>query len=459
MIQSNTMIPAAVRAECRPSKRSGVAFGPRFFHLLLLGLAWLGLAFLRPRFGFAALAWDVLVLCLWGLDLARMPSPSRLTVRRVWRAPLALGVPSEIEIMVENTSDTGIHVHCTDEVARQLRVDFPAVELTVGARRDARLTYDVRPGERGNAAMGNAYIRYQSPLRLAERWAVAPLGQQVRVYPNLEEAKRHSIYLLRSRQIDMQKRYARVRGSGREFDCLREYRLGDEVRDICWSASARRGKPVTKLYQMERSQIVWLVIDSGRLMRARIGDLSKLDYAVNAALSLAQVALYSGDRVGLITYGRGVRHRLAPTRGSAHLRALIESLADIRQESAEADHLQAAGMLFSIQHRRSLMVWLTDLAETAMTPEVIEAASHMMPRHVVVFAVIGQPDLLQAAFHQPDTIPEMYQTAAAQEVILRRELLLARLRERGALALEVESGALSTALVNSYLSVKQRSQL
>jgi len=279
------------------------------------------------------------------------------------------------------------------------------------------------------------------------------------VYPNLEDAKRHSVYLLRSRQIELEKRHARMRGVGREFESLREYREGDEYRDICWTAAARRGKLVTRVYQIERSQTIWIVIDSGRLMRARIAELSKLDYAVNAALSLAQVALFSGDRVGLLAYGRGIRHRLPAAKGSAHLRQLIEQLALVREETSEADHLQTAGRLLTDQKRRSLVVWLTDLAETAMTPEVVEAASLMMPRHLVLFVVIGQPDLGILAARHPQDEEQMYQVAAAQEMVHRRELLLARLRERGALALEVSSGAISPVVVNSYLQIKERSQL
>jgi uncharacterized protein (DUF58 family) len=160
-----------------------------------------------------------------------------------------------------------------------------------------------------------------------------------------------------------------------------------------------------------------------------------------------------------MTYGRAVRQRVPADRGGLHLRQLMESLADVQEETSEADHLQAAGRLLTDQKRRSLVVWLTDLAETAMTPEVIDAASRMMPRHLVLFVVIGQPDLGELAAEEPKNEQQMFQIAAAQEVIHRRELLLARLRERGALALEVSSGTLSPALVNSYLEVKQRNRL
>ncbi|MGH9554319.1 MAG: DUF58 domain-containing protein, partial [Terriglobales bacterium] len=257
----------------------------------------------------------------------------------------------------------------------------------------------------------------------------------------------------------LEKRLTRVRGLGHEFESLREYVPGDERRDVCWTASARRGKLITKVYQVERSQAVWIVVDAGRLLRARVAGLTKLDYAVNAALSLAQVALYSGDRVGLLAYGRTSRQRVPAARGSAHLRALVEQLALVRAEAYEADHLGAAFALVNAQKRRSLVVWITDLAETAMTPDVIQGAYQLMPRHLVLFCVIGNPELTQLSAKGPTDVMGMYQHVAAQEMVQRRELLLRQLRQHGALAHEMEPGKLSTALVNHYLEVKERSLL
>jgi len=400
-----------------------------------------------------------LVVLAWLADLAQLPKPSQLTVRRTWRSAAALSIPSNIDLTLINSSSKTVRATMVDTVPAQLRTEPPTLTVRTGARSEATAAYRICPVQRGDANLGDCYVRYQSVLRIAERWVRASVGQTVRIYPNLEEAKRHSIYLLRSRQIAMEKRHSRIRGIGREFDSLREYQQGDEYRDICWTAAARRGKLVTRVYQVERSQTVWIVIDTGRLMRARVGGFSKLDHAVNSALSLAQVALYSGDRVGLVVYGRAIRQQLPAAKGSAHLRQLIEQLALVHEESSEADHLHMAGRLLTDQKRRSLIVWLTDLAETAMTPEVIEAASMMMPKHLVLFVVIGQPDLGELAAKKPQSETEMYQVAAAQEMVHRRELLLARLRERGALALEVNSGAISPALVNSYLQIKERNQL
>jgi uncharacterized protein (DUF58 family) len=194
-------------------------------------------------------------------------------------------------------------------------------------------------------------------------------------------------------------------------------------------------------------------------MRARIAGLSKLDHAVNSALALAQVALGTGDRVGVLAYGRRIQLRLPASRGSAHLRTIVESLARLDEDEWEGDHLLAAGRLMTDQKRRGLIVWITDLSETAMTPDVIRAASQLMTRHVVLFVVIGEPDLGAVAARVPSNVGEMYETAAAQDVLARRERLLGTLREGGALAIETTSSRLSTVLVNSYLDIKQRNRL
>jgi len=199
------------------------------------------------------------------------------------------------------------------------------------------------------------------------------------------------------------------------------------------------------------------VLDAGRLLRARILGLSKLDYAVAAALSLAQVAMYSGDKVALLAYGRRVQYQLPAGRGPSQVRALLEILSQVRGEELEADHRRAVEALAVLQKRRSLVVWLTDLSETATTPEVVESAAHLTRRHLVLFTVIGQPDLRAMLRERPADSRQMFHIAAAQEIVQRRDILLRTLRQQGALTLEVDPAKLSSAVVNQYLLAKERS--
>jgi uncharacterized protein (DUF58 family) len=378
-------------------------------------------------------------------------------VRRTWLGAPALSVQSQVRLTLVNGSSSALTAMIVDALPQELRSEPPAVRLRVAPRDESEAEISIAPSVRGQVGVGDAYIRYQSPLGIAERWGRARVAQTIVVYPNLEEAKHASVSVVRGQHIDRERRSRRA-GAGRSFESLREYQTGDELRDICWTASARRGKLVTRLYEPERSQSIWIVIDEGRLMRARVATLTKADHAVNAALALSQVALASGDRVGLLAYGRRVNHRLPVARGAWHMRQIIEQLGLLRAEESEADHLLAAGRLMADQRRRALIVWITDVPDTAMTPDVVAAASQLMQRHVVLFVAIGQPDLQRLAARRAATVEDMFETAAAHEVIHRRDVLLARLRARGALAIDANAG-LTPRLVNAYLDVKQQSLL
>lgn len=463
MTSNPTFVPTTAFARARKGRRFGFGFGSRFFLALSLGLIWVVPVVWSSRFIAAMFVWDGLCVLLWLWDLVQLPNPSDLELYRAWHSPPALGVTSNVTIELHNHGKRAVFARVTDEIPRAVRREPPTVEIVAAAGQTAHADYTILPAHRGDMPLGNLYLRYQSALRIAERWAIADVSASARVLPNLEQAKQQTLFLIRSRQVEMERRRKRLRGVGREFESLREYRSGDELRNISWTATARRSKLITRVFQAERSQSVWIVLDAGRLLRAQIVQagtslrLSKLDYAVDAALALAQVALHSGDRVGLLAYGRQIQQNVNAGRGAPHLRQIVESLAVVRAEPYEADHGRAARTLLAENKRRSLIVWITDLADIASTPEVVEYALQMTPRHLVLFAAVGQPDLNELAARRPETEEDMFRYIAAIEVVQRRELLIGRLRRHGALALELMPGALAWALVNQYLDIKDRS--
>lgn len=463
MSAAPSFIPPVVAARAHATGRFKVGFGTRFFVALLIGLVWVVPAAWSPRFIAAMFLWDALFVLLWLQDLLRLPKPKDLELQRVWHSPPSLGVRSKVSVELHNFGPRAVFAQVTDETSRALRREPPVVQLVAPPGGTAAAEYEILPAQRGDLPVGKFFVRYQSSLHLAERWAVAEASGSARVLPNLEQAKQQTLYLIRTRQVAMERRRRRHRGLGREFEALREYRTGDEFRNISWTATARRSKLITRVFQVERSQTVWIVLDAGRLLREQIVRsgaalrFSKLDYAVDAALALAQVAMHSGDRVGLLAYGREIQQNRNAGRGASHLRSIVESLALVHSEPYEADHGRATHALLAEQHRRSLIVWITDLAETTGTPDVVEYALHMTRRHLVLFAAVGQPDLQQRVARRPESEEEMFRYVAAIEIVQRRELLLRSLRQRGVLAMEIMPGALTASLVNQYLDIKDRS--
>ena len=469
----SSLHPGPVRAACE--RRSRWAFGltGRSIGLLIAGFLWVIPGFWDGRLSYAMLGWDGLVLLAALLDGLRLPRAAELIVGRSWTNAPSLDSQTEIELTVENRSRVILECRLVDDLPPALALEPATHRLTAFPGVSAAIRYRVEPQARGDCEAGSVYLRYRSSLGLVERWAKAPLHQTVRVYPALRTGEEQQIFLARSRQIDLQLRRAQQRGLGRDFESLREYREGDDLRDICWTATARRSSLIARQYQTERSQPVWIVLDCGRLMRSRVGSArggaldkpgvmrvhSKLDHACTTAVSLAQLALYSGDRVGLLAYGQGIQQRLLPGRGASHLRQLIESLAQVRAESGEADHLRATAMLNRLQPRRSLILWVTDLAESAMRPEVIDGAMQLLRRHVLLFVAMAQPEVDSIAQVRPKNVEQMFRATAAQEMAGRRELLLARLHEHGALTLDLNPEALTSSVLNQYLTVKERAMV
>lgn len=450
------LAPGPVSAPAASSRRLPYSFAPRFFLLLAAGLILVVPAWIDSRAAIVLATWNLLVVAVWFVDVRRIPAGPELRVTRAWTAPLALGVASQARIEVTNGAALRLQVDVMDDVPVVFSREIPKGRLDIERGETARVDYDVAPAVRGDVAIGRVSLRVRSSWSIAERWLSAATEQTVRVFPDMADARRQSMFLLRSRQVALEKRRARVIGLGRDFASLRDYQPGDEPRDICWTVAARRGKPVTKVYQPERSQAVWILVDGGRLLRARTCDRTKLDAMVNAALGLSEVALSAGDRVGLLTYGRTTHARLAPGRGGRHLRAIVDALATVPAERAEADHAAAAASLLAAQRQRALIVWLTDVAETAGIPDVIEQAAHLSAQHVVLFGVVKPTELLEIDRASPADEDGMYRMLAVHEMLERREVLLKGLRQRGVLVVEMEPGAPTALLIDQYLTVKER---
>ena len=478
-----TLIPESVTAIARPHGRFGriLAFGltPRALLLLLAGTLLSIPSFFHPHHLWIMLAWDALVAALILFDLAHLPPPAELTITRRFLHSPALGDPTEIVHEILQRSNALLEVRITDDLHPAL-VPKPQTETTLAYPRDSAKTAQIcHPNRRGDFALGKVFLRYRGALRLVERWAVADLEQPVRVFPATEKNTGNTgFYLMRARQIELQKRRLRMRGTGREFESLRDYQPGDEMRNISWTATARRAHVITREFTTERSQKVWIVLDAGRLSRTafktrrsqpeargeveqdaaeqHLLTVTQLDQAASAAVMLAQVIAGSGDKFALLTYGRRVQQQLLPGAGPSHLRMLIDHLSQVHSEASEADHLHAVARLKNLQRRRGLIVWITEMAESVGRPEVVTAAAELIRRHFVVLVLLIHPELEALAVREPRTVDEMFASAAAHEMLERRRATVALLRQQGALVVETSPGEVGAAAITKYLEVKAR---
>ncbi|HEV2618305.1 MAG TPA: DUF58 domain-containing protein, partial [Acidobacteriaceae bacterium] len=290
--------PATVSAESAPRSRAAWGLTRRGLLLFLAGALFLAPAFFRPRMAWGMAAWDAVILVMALLDAWSLPAPGKIAAERVWKAAPSLGNETEIEIGLTQEGDRQLRCVVTDDLTSAFTEAPCTLSMKLYPTGRSKGAYRFMPRERGDHVTGRLYLRYRSAgLGLAERWAVADLSQPVRVYPSVRPNREQTFFLTRSKQIELQQRLLRQRGLGRDFESLREYREGDDIRDLCWTATARRGLPITRQYQTEKSQPVWLLVDAGRLLQARVAtadgkeEYTRLDYATATAVALAQLAL------------------------------------------------------------------------------------------------------------------------------------------------------------------------
>ena len=481
-----TLIPKPMTATARPSGRLGRVLGygltARALLLLVAGVLFAVPAFFHVHRIWMMFVWDGVIAALIVFDLARLPSPQRIEVTRRFVHSPALGEATEVAHEVVQQSNARIEVGITDELHPAL-ILMPQPERVLAYPREAAKTSVVcYPNRRGDFRLGKVFLRYRTSLRLVERWAVADAEQQVRILPATEHSSGDTnLYLVRARQIELQKRRLRLRGTGREFESLRDYQPGDEVRNISWTATARRAHLITREFTAERSQKVWIVLDAGRLSRTafemrrsqplepgeveqeaaerHLVTVTQLDQAATAAVMLAQVVASSGDKFALLTYGRRVQQQLLPGSGPSHLRLMIDQLSLVRSEASEADHLGAAARLKNLQRSRGLVLWITEMAESVGRPEVVAAAAELVRRHLVVLVLLTHPELDAVASREPRTVDEMFTSTAAQEMLERRRGVLVQLRQQGVHVVETSPGEVGAAAINKYLEVKARGLL
>ena len=488
-----TLIPQSASARAKPFGKAGrvVGFGltPLALGLFAAGLVMAVPAFFHARQIYFMLGWDGLIALLVVVDAMRLPRPENFLVTRTFLDSPQLGLATRVELSVRVDADAVLDVRMVDDLHTAL-VAMPVVQrVEAFPREDAVSVSTIYPRERGDFGLGKVYLRYRGARRLVERWAAAePVvatanvedkarQQRVRVFPAHEDSREKTqFYLLRARQIELEKRKLQLRGVGREFESLRDYQPGDELRKISWTATARRGRLVTRQFTVERSQQVWMMLDAARLSRtafelrrggvekmnetsaereaAHVLTVTQLDQAATAATMLAQVIQGSGDKFAMMAYGREVQQLLPPGNGAAHVRLLIDLLSQTRSEAAEADHLNAVARLKSAQRRRGLIVWITELVDSVGKPELVVAASELVRRHLVVLVLLKHPELEALAAREPKTKDEMFHSSAAQEMLERRRETVAQLERQGVLIVETTAAEVGMRAVSKYLEVK-----
>ncbi|MDX6611419.1 MAG: hypothetical protein QOD75_605 [Blastocatellia bacterium] len=433
----------------------------RLFYLLLaLGFIPLSLAWGRPWLRWVTLAYDLLILLAAIIDARTSVLPPGVRINREFSGRFAVGAETEVHVKVSNPTRRPLSLMLKDEYPPQMEIfGLRESQMRVAAQSSAALVYGLKPPKRGLFQFGNIAVRYLSRFGLVWREKKISEVQSVKVYPNMRRAREAELKALGARSLVSSHRKTSWRGEGREFESMRDYVRGDELRHVSWTATARRGKLVTRQYQVERDQTILIAIDAGRLMTARIERETKLDSAVHAALALMSAAARGGDNSGLLVFGRRIKAFLPPRRGREHMEAALEALYAVEPEMIEPSYARAFEFIAGNSKRRSLVVVLTDLVDEEGSRELLTSLRLLRPRHLPLVVTIGDRDLKAVVREPPEDARELFTQSVAEEIMYHREAALRRVESQGGLALDVTAAALAPALLEKYLQVKERGLL
>lgn len=433
--------------------------------LVAAAVAW-GLVGAAASLGWLpARAWQASGIALGALALLDLALLLRLGVpdvaRRVPEA-LALGVEREVRLELEPG-------------ARGLRVDVhdlhPGGWEASGLPRRLKLApgtvsafgYRLRPDARGSFAFDGVHLVLHSPLRLWRRLCLVGAAQRVRVFPNFAPLAKFALVSAEQASRMMGAHIKRRRGEGTDFHQMREYRVGDSLRQIDWKATSRARKLISREYQDEKNQQLVLVLDTGRRMLAREPataagrPLAHFDHALDATLLVSYLALRQGDAVGLLATG-GERRWVPPARGMSAIDTLLRASYDLQPQPVATDYLAAATELSLRQRRRGLLMLVTNLRDED-TEDVLAAVRMLQRRHLVVVASLRERALDEVLEQEVNDVTAAVRAGATARYLAQRAAAHDALRRHRVSVLDVTAEQLPAALVERYLAIKREGLL
>lgn len=401
-----------------------------------------------------------------GVDVALAASTRRLRFSRTGDTAARLGETVTATLLVENPGSRRFRGQVRDAWAPSARAEPRMHAVNVAAGQRLRLDTRLRPMRRGDQRSALVTARSVGPLGLAGRQSSHRVPWQVRILPPFLSRKHLPSRLARLRELDGTIPVL-IRGQGTEFDSLREYVVGDDVRSIDWRATARRSDVVVRTWRPERDRRVVIVLDTGRTSAGRVGvdptaaDPSgwpRLDWSMDAALLLAALASRAGDHVDFVAHDRIPRAGVYNASRTGLLAQLVEAMAPLQPALVESDAAATVATVLRRIRRQALVVLLTDLNASALDEGLMAVLPRLSARHHVLVAAVADPRVQRLAQGRSDAA-QVYDAAAAERARIDRASIATRLRRHGVDVVDAEPEELAPALADRYLAMKASGKL
>jgi uncharacterized protein (DUF58 family) len=416
-----------------------------------------------------ATAFGIFLLVLASLvaiDVGLAASTRRLHFSRSSDSSARLGQPVAAGLLIHNDGRRRFHGQVRDAWPPSARAEPRTHRLVIAAGQRQQVDTELRPIRRGDQRAAVITARSIGPLGMAGRQSSQSVPGQVRVLPPFLSRKHLPSRLAKLREIDGLLPTL-IRGQGTEFDSLREYVAGDDVRSIDWRASARRTDVMVRTWRPERDRRVVIVLDTGRTAAGRVGvdptaadpaGWPRLDWAMDAALLLAALASRAGDHVDFLAHDRVSRAAVFGASRTELLAQLVNAMAPLQPALIESDWRAMIATILRRTRRRSLVVLLTDLNATALDEGLLPMLPQLSAKHHVLVAAVADPRVEQLAAGRSDAAA-VYDAAAAERARNERRAIASRLRRGGVEVVDAPPNEIAPGLADRYLAMKASGQL
>jgi uncharacterized protein (DUF58 family) len=430
---------------------------PRFFVVASVIVLVTGLGMLWSGFAWLGVLMLAAVLVLLLVEAAILWSPSQ-GVSAVRIVPAMFSLSDENEVRIELQSSASVKLKCDlfDETPFQFQQrDFHA-KFDLEPNKPLLLKYTVAPKTRGSYQFGNINVLCSVLLGLIERRRLLGASAVAKVYPSIIQMKKYELQAFAKLNAPGGIRKLRRLGHSYEFDQIKYYTVGDDVRSINWKATGRRGELMVNQYEDERSQQVITIIDKSRSMHMPFNGLSLLDYSINTSLVISNIALKKHDKVGLITYSHRIGSTLPAEKGEKQLKKILESLYREKPQSFEADYDLLYRAVKNLAKVRSLIFLYLNFESSYAMERALDVLHRISKNHLLVVVIFENTELEAFARKNNEYVSDIYAQAVAQKLLMDKKQLVSKLRKYGIQTILSKPEELSINTVNKYLELKSK---
>lgn len=383
----------------------------------------------------------------------------RVDASREAPAVLSLGDDNPIVVRVANRSRIKLLIDLVDEIPEQFQERNFLISMALLPGESLGHTYQLRPLSRGEYHFGDANMFISTRIHLVRRRIIHPLAAMVPVYPSIIQMKKYELktFARTAREYGVKK--VRRIGHSYEFEHIKPYTRGDDYRSINWKATGRRSQLMVNVYEDEKSQAVYCIIDKSRVMHMPFNGLSLFDYAVNASLVIANITLGKQDKAGLFTFAEAPKAFLKADRGASQLRRILQTLYNEKEGSVEANYESMYMTVRNMVKGRSLLFLYTNFESTYALQRALPQIRKLNDQHLLVVVFFENTEVASNTSANVETLEDVYKQITAENYMLMKVQLVQQLKQYGIMSILTRPEHLTVNSINKYLELKSRGMI